>query len=222
MASARPATPLKIRTRSMNNVLTVTYKSSQNGEDLFWCKETKKVYIRQPMTESGVVWLTTSKWVGGYEASCPMREGLTMRVVDKSGTMLFEEKIEKSESGDGYTYASKNGDFSYEAIRKIVNEFKKKLGNGFKNKLTSYEDWKKWILSDKEKYGNTDYDDNWMFYWLEETYLKVIDSRYCLGEKVYIGEQGCRHKVSGKEWIEYLVLSEDKIVTLELIGFRLK
>ena len=139
----------------MVRILTVRYKFTQNAEDLYWCPETKKMYIRQPANVDSIVfWLTSTKWTGGYEADCPIREGITMRVIDKEENILFEETLEKDDWNGG-TSAKKVGDFADEAIKKIAAE----LNDG----LTDYYEWKEWVLADKEKFGNKDYDDNWLF-----------------------------------------------------------
>lgn len=82
----------------MDSIRTVVFMADQRGvgEDLYRCKETGKVYIRQECDEEYVRWFTSEKWRGGYEASCPMREGLELRIVDKDGSLLFRESIVKA------------------------------------------------------------------------------------------------------------------------------
>lgn len=198
----------------MSNIRKVVYKESQGAEDLFWCRATNRIYIRQPTNDkSKVVWLTSSKWTGGYEASCPMREGLTMRVVDRAGNILFEEKIEKlNDAGD--TYARKNGDFASEAIQRLAAEFG--------DSLSSHKEWRSWLLADKEKYRCADYDDNWLYSMSVVENLRIIGTRFFLGKKAYLAEQKCRHEVSDKKWCEYLVLAEDKLPVYALAGYKLE
>lgn len=192
------------------NIRKVVYRFTQGGaEDVFWCSETKKMYIRQPVDESKVHWLTSSKWTGGYEAESHIRDGITMQVVDKCGKILFEETLEQDEWNFG-TSALKIGDFANEAIEKTAKEF----GKGLKN----YEEWKNWLLSDKKLYDSIDSNDTWLYY-LNEHHTKIVGEKYFLGKKALLAEEHCKHKVSNKEWVEYLVISEDKCYTLDIAGY---
>lgn len=113
----------------MENVRTVVLMGEQrgSGEDLFRCKETGKVYIRQECDDDHVRWLTSSKWSGGYEADCPMKEGLEIRISDKAGNVLFVEKIVKEEGYD-WTVAKKEAPFSWNAILQAANEIERSSG----------------------------------------------------------------------------------------------
>ena len=48
----------------MDNIRTVVFMADQRGvgEDLYRCKETGKVYIRQECDEEYVRWFTSEKW----------------------------------------------------------------------------------------------------------------------------------------------------------------
>lgn len=71
-----------------SDVRIVSFMGDQRGlcEDLYRCKETGRVFIRQECDDTHVRWLTASKWREGYEADCHLREGLTLRAVDKSSS----------------------------------------------------------------------------------------------------------------------------------------
>lgn len=49
----------------MDSIRTVVFMADQRGvgEDLYRCKETGKVYIRQECDEEYVRWLTSNKWI---------------------------------------------------------------------------------------------------------------------------------------------------------------
>lgn len=70
---------------------------AQSGlyEDLYYCKETGQMYIRQVYNDHYVRWFTASKWTGGYEADCHIRSGLMIQVTDKAGCVLFEEPVRR-------------------------------------------------------------------------------------------------------------------------------
>lgn len=195
-------------------VRTVVFYGEQGAEDLYRCKENKKIYVRQPANVDSIVfWLTSSKWQGGYEADCPLKEGMVMRVVDKSGHVLFEEKLEK-DNWNGGTSAKKVGDFSGEAIKKIAES----MAEG----LSSHSEWKDLLMKEKEKAGNTDYDENWLYYYYDCVKETVLGIAYYLGEKVYLVKHDCRHKICGIEWSEFLVLTESKLDCLAIAGYELK
>lgn len=198
-----------------DRILTVTFKSTQDAEDLFYCKETKKVYARQPANVDDIVfWYTTRKWTGGYEADCPIREGVTMRVVDKFGEMLFEEKLEKDD-GNGGTSAKKNGEFKREAIRRICNDVMTT------NNLSDYEEWKKWLCSDMKSFGYEGYSDNWMYWDTEDVESRIAEKVNVLGLKLKIMVTKARHKISGKEWVSYEIWDKEEEECEGVCGYKL-
>ena len=106
-----------------DNVRVLRFKTSQRGvgEDVYYCKENKRYYIRQETNIDNpptVFWLSCTKghdscgW-SGYEASAPLRAGLIMRVVGKDGNVEFEEVIEQN-SWNKDTHAKKVVAFSWE------------------------------------------------------------------------------------------------------------
>ena len=111
-----------------NDVRIVSFIGDQSGlcEDLYRCKETGRVFIRQECDDTHVRWLTASKWRGGYEADCHLREGLMLRAVDKSGNVLFEEVTFQEEGVTG-TWAQKVGPFSWEPPKALAKEYEQRL-----------------------------------------------------------------------------------------------
>lgn len=105
---------------TVDNTRTVRFMAEQNAEDLYRCIDNGQVYIRQRCDEDHVRWLTANKWQGGYEASCPMKEGIVIRVVDKDGTVLFEETLVHNEWYES-TVAVKKGGFFDEEIQKVAD-----------------------------------------------------------------------------------------------------
>ena len=201
----------------MGRTLTVKYKFSQGAEDLYWCLDTKKMYVRAPANVDDIVfWLTSVKWVGGYEADCPIKEGTNMKVVDKNGEVIFSETLEKDDWNGG-TSAKKKGDFADEAIRKIACEVGEKMSR--KKDIHTSRDWREWLLEDKSKFDYKDYDDNWLYFIPEVIKTKRIGKKTYLGKEVYIEEYKIKHTISGKKWTEYLVLSEDRTTVYRSAGY---
>lgn len=103
--------------------ITVKFRESQRGvgEDVYWSPERKKCYIRQTTNITNppaVFWLTCTKgsdrcgW-SGYEASSPLRAGITMKAVGPDG-VYFEETLEPMLPYSDGTMAKKVGKFSWE------------------------------------------------------------------------------------------------------------
>lgn len=199
----------------MERILTVTFMGNQNAEDLFYCKDTKKVYARQPSNVKDIVfWVTTCKWTGGYEADCPIRAGITMRVVDNSGEVLFEEKLEK-DAWNGGTSAKKVGEFRRESVSRICSAF------ATEHSLTSYEEWKKWLTEDIKKYQYKDYVDNWLYWERFELGRVVVADACILGESYKVVRFKCRHRISGKTWKETELYDAKQEICEGICGYKL-
>ncbi len=110
-----------------DNIRELRFKTSQRGtgEDVYYCKATKRCYIRQETNITdppAVFWLSCTKgsdhcgW-SGYEASAPLRAGLVMRVLKKDGSVDFEEIIEQNGWAQD-TPAKKVAPFSWEEDRR--------------------------------------------------------------------------------------------------------
>lgn len=99
------------------NVRHAVFFASQRGcsEDLYRIKENGHVVVRQEMgrDDDRVRWLTANKWIGGYEANCPFKDGLMIDVVDKEGRLLFTESTYHTEWNGG-GLADKEAPFSWE------------------------------------------------------------------------------------------------------------
>lgn len=198
-----------------NQVRTVTFMGDQRGlcEDLYRCKETGRVYIRQACSDSHVRWFTASKWTGGYEADCHMRSGLALRVVDEAGNALFEESLFEQESDTG-TWAQKNGPFSWEAIAAFAEEYKEKFG------LAAYEEWKAWLMADAKPCGFESCSDNWLFAMSEHGIHKKLSQLTFLGVTAYATVRDEKHKVCGKSWLCYEIKDASLDSTLAICGYK--
>ena len=97
------------------NVRHVFLFGSQTGvsEDLYRTKESRRVLIRQDIGQGLVRWCTASKWTGGYEADCPVKEGLTIIAIDKKGNEIFREETFRTQ-WNGTGQADKAHPFSWE------------------------------------------------------------------------------------------------------------
>lgn len=194
-------------------VRTVRFMQSVNGEDLYRCKENKKVYIRQQCNEKYVRWLTSSKWTGGYEADCPMKEGIKIRVVDNYDNVLFEETL-ITVDGIWETCAEKKGPFHYDAIRSMAKRFFEEYD------LIEYNEWKEWLGADAEAYNYKSYSENWLFCEAEHENREIIVRSVVLGERVAICSQKMKHTICGKEWTEYCIWNPQTVSNEALIGFK--
>ncbi len=198
-----------------NDVRTVSFMGDQRSlcEDLYRCKETGRVFIRQECDDTHVRWLTASKWSGGYEADCHLREGLTLRVVDKSGSTLFEETTFQEEGVTG-TWAKRVGPFSWEPPQDLAKEYEQRLN------LRTYEEWKAWLMAEAGASGFTGYADNWLFAMAERKVPEKIGKIDYLGLTAYVTVQEELHKVCGKRWYSYEVMTADLSTCLAICGYK--
>lgn len=196
--------------------IKVRYKATQGAEDLYVSVDKPhRVYARQEANVDDIVfWHSTNKWVGGYEADCPIREGIAFCVVDRDDKVLFEE-VMRNDTWNGGTSAAKKGPFYNEALKALADEFEQ--GNG----LASYEEWRDALVADKEKHGYAGYRDNWMYWETECLKKKVLGETNVLGDKCFYVEEHMKHKISGREWMECLLMDKNKEFTLALCGYKL-
>ena len=192
---------------------TVRFMDVQDAEDLYRCHENGKVYVRQQCDDTHVRWLTSIKWRGGYEASGPLKAGITMRVVDGFDNVLFEERL-RVEDGYDETVAAKASGFSWEEIKKIGARFLEL------EKLRSYNDWKQWMEQAAQKHQYAGYLENWM--WWEVEYEKpfVLAKSDYLGKTAYVTFQKATHKISGKPWVVFEVRDSSKLDVLHICGYK--
>lgn len=192
-------------------VRTVHFMHEQGAEDLFRCEDNGRVYVRQLCDKDHVRWLTSVKWTGGYEADCPMKHGLTIKVVNRRGEVLFEEKITKK---DGYweTVAVKTGPFSGEAIRQEAKAVAER------SSLKSHNDWKSMMMRAAKKYEFTGYFENWC-YDAEYGPAKPLFHFEYLGIPAYCTVQSATHRVSGQKWKCVEIRDKSKLTVLEICGY---
>lgn len=140
-----------------DNVRTMRFMYEQGAEDLYRCQENGRVYVRQQCNEDYVRWLSTSKWVGGYEADCPLREGLIMNIVNSGRVVQYQEEI-VTVPGYCWTVAAKKAPFFAEAVKATLNSYLCRL-----NYPKTYEQWKAWMMSHAYAEGYQGIEENWLF-----------------------------------------------------------
>lgn len=98
-----------------HNVRHVTLMKSQSryGEDLYKMRETGAVLIRRNIGEGLVRWSTATKSQYLYEAAGPMKDGITIVVLDSNSKVLFKEDIFTTERAQ-HGVAIKMYPFSWE------------------------------------------------------------------------------------------------------------
>ena len=196
------------------NVRTVTFKGNQGAEDLYLCKETGKIYVRQPCDKENVRWCTTSKWSGGYEADCPLKEGLEMHIVDQKGVLLYQETMVKDEFY-GTAVAVKAAPFSYDATKELAKKVQQDLN------LASYKDWTVWLMAEAEKANFHGERDNWLYAAAIYSEIQKVEKLSILGEELYLTTQRREHRVCGKVWTCYEIYSKDLVQCEAICGYVL-
>ena len=173
--------------------IAVHYLGNQGAEDVFKCRETGKVYVRQPGGPKGknkryprVCWLTGAKWTGGYEAAFPIKPGVIMDVMSMDGSF---SKICSSEKIGLEGQCRSTFPFSYECYKEIAEDLSASCQH-------SYSEWHKWIC--KGKPDNV-YKDNWIYGDLEEMEAKAptLCGNY-LGKGLYLSRRTLKHIPTGK------------------------
>ena len=192
----------------------VVWIGCQSAEDLYRrVDRPERVYARKPAGKDRVQWCTTSKWQGRYESDCPLRNGLLVHVVDKAGHFLFTEQI--CETDYCASTSEKKGPFSYEESKKWADWVQKTYH------LISHEEWRYWLLSMKDQFDNTDYDDTWLYNDTEQQEkIREIENIPLLGETSTLIRRKQRHKIAGCEWYEFILVSGDESVPIEICGYE--
>lgn len=198
----------------MMKEIKVKYYGRQGAEELYRNIENKRIYVRQPANVPEIVfWLTSCKWQGGYEADCPIREGITIVVVDgKEENELFRETLVKDNWNSG-TSAKKEAPFLYEATKELAREYAEQ------NLLAPHKKWREWLIPFKEQFGNEDYDDNWMYWDISTLKSKTIDTRSVLGKEYRIVRDDCKHNICDKEWSRFYLIEKGSDTIEEICGY---
>ena len=200
----------------MSKVIKVRFKENQGAEDIFISTGIpKKVYIRQPaQNKKQVVWTTATKAGIGYEASSPLKAGVSVCVIKggkKEKTTVFTEVMEAQESSEA-TFAEKAEPFSYEHLAGNAKICAADLH------LHPYEDWSRWLLSDCEQYHYTGYPDNWLHFGTSEVSKKTIETLDIMGAQYPVVETIWKHKINGRTW-KVIEITDAQGNTVELCGY---
>lgn len=195
--------------------ITVRFMAQQGCEDLYRCVDTGKVYARQlARSKKYVYWYTTTKWSGGYEASSPVRSGVTFRVIDGSGNVLFEELMIPSTSDTG-SCAISHGNFLSEMLKDEARKYGETLN------LLSHEEWRKRLVAEKSKQGYTGMMDNWIYCEFDTETRAVIDTVKMLGKEKHIVLEKCKHRLCDLEWFSVIVTDLSMDITEAICGYAI-
>lgn len=118
--------------------------------------------------------------------------------------------------GDIGTWAQKIGSFSWEVIDTFKMEYEKKF------ELSTYGDWKAWLMVDAKLYGFEGCSDNWLFAMSEHRAIRKISRLSYLGVTAYATVQETKHKSCGKHWLCYEIMDADLDTTLAICGYKFK
>lgn len=196
-------------------VITVCFKETQGAEDLFIMTSgtRRKVYCRQRCDQTHIRWLSTSKWAGGYEADCPIREGIQFLIVGAEGEPLYRETVVK-EIGYSDTVAVKEFDFFDDWIKKLQQEIAEKIC------LLSHTNWRAYLCSFRET-NNREYLDNWLYCKSVETDVELKDQSSYLGKNVSLIRRSYLHTPTGRRYSRYNLESSDLVSCYAICGYQL-
>jgi len=204
----------RVEENMSDNIRRVRYRGTQSGEDLYWCSATGKMYIRQECDKNHVRWLTCVKWTGGYEADCPIREGIVFEIEDKLGTLLYVEVVQK-EMGYDMTVAPKMAPFFGEEISDIADAVR--LGY----RLTDHSAWRKWLVDSMTKIDYKGYADNFLYVDVNRGGRKKRQTFSALGVDIILTEEQEEHKLVNYKWVTYELCSPDKQSCYAICGYEL-
>ena len=195
-------------------VITVRFLKTQGAEDLFVAVpgNLRKVYVRQPIDDKHAMWLTTSKWSGGYEASCPISAGVVFYIVDPNGNYASMEAVQRF---DGFFYPVAYKQFPFFG-KWLVNASQQTANN---HGLKTHEEWKSYLMSGG-LYDGRDYLDNWLYCNSVETAVVMTGALSYLGNPVSIIRRSYRHDPTGRKYHRYSLETADCISCLALCGYE--
>lgn len=196
-----------------NNIRTVRFFANQGAEDLYKCDETESIYVRQPVDTQGkyVKWCATSKYSGGFEADCPLKEGLAMHIVDNTGCLMFCEKMVPAEWDSGQI-SEKTAPFSYEALKVLGKSIANRYGLPM-----SYDQWAAWLIQKAPDTFKGERD-TWLYDATKED-AEVLSKEFVLGQPVLVVRTEYQHNLCSARYAVYEVRNLVNTV-LEICGFE--
>lgn len=212
----------------MSEIRKVQYMHSDNSVDLYRRVDGTRrgvVYARMPLirlpaqgnaTECKVAqWLTTSRWSGGYEASGPVKAGLTFEIVDENQTLYTEEVSEElcqqGLPGAAYAVAPFYDDACKAEAAAVEQTFN----------LQPHKKWREWLLTDMPEGEEPD---NWLYCSSSTICVHMLHQVFVLGKRYVAQATRYRHNASGKEWWAYTIdeTKGNKVIsTIAICGYRL-
>lgn len=139
----------------------------------------------------GSGWYTVSS--PDFETDCQVREAI-FNICDAKGNVIT--------NNTNYPFMNK---FVVEKCKEVIENNK------------DYYEWKKYVLEDKDKFGYTDYDDNWLFYETKEISSEVEDTLNYLGQEIKVMKKCYEHNISKKRWIAFMAELDD--INLKILGY---
>lgn len=210
--------------RNATPEIFVRFIDVQNGSEELYRGENGKVYIRQPSNinenwykgkKGGrTYWLTSSKWTGGYEADCPLKDGLVVNVKDKYGNIIFRETL-RADDCCCRTSAEQNAPFAWEIKKHIASQFAEEYG------LSDWNSWKALLCSEKARHDYKGYDDTWLYCEAKSLKKKTMKCVTEFGMTFRIIEEHRKHLISGTRWTEYYLIANTDEIVEEICGYIL-
>ena len=203
----------------MNDVRTVSYFSTYDEmtKELYRCEENGKIYCRQkvPGNDKQVRWLSTNKWRSGYEPDSPLKPGITIKVVDKRGQVVFEEVTKKTDDEE-VSYAVKKHQFFSEEVKSIARREQKI------RVLTEHNVFCKMICDKMQDYDYKGDRDTWFYgSCVEELSEAVVATYETLRGPVSVYAIKNRHKVTGQMFMEYILKDKKDETVFDICGYAL-
>ena len=200
-----------IDTEKGNRKIYVKFVQNQGSEDVFREILHCRYYVRQPVDDGHVRWLSATRCDVGYEPDTPLPVGTEICLPLE----IYPDAFEVVEPNGGADPVSKRKcSFSYEFLDGMEEWFRADFDT------ETFEVWKDWLLSaytseDSELWRLNNMlgvaQENWLFF-DHYTERKTIHTNFkYIGKMYYLEELFCRHKKCSASWSSYQITDENHI-----------
>jgi len=148
-------------------------------------------------------WYTVYPSGGYWESDTRVRDDVVFEIVDNDGNLLFTE----SNAGPK-TFCT-----AREKAKKVATEYAEKLN------LSTYEEWRKWLLEDMNTHGYKGYADNWLYAETGRRGCEKIAEYKHLGMDFAVYKEKMDHIICGKRWFHFYVYNVSEKRTEAVCGF---
>jgi len=135
-------------------------------------------------------WYTVYPSGGYWESNSRVSDDVVFEIVDGKGNVLFTES-----NGGPKTFLTHK-----EQAKKVADEYKEQ-----NSCLSTYEQWRDWMLGAKEACGNTDYNEHWLYTCSKLINREVLMKYQHLGLTFALTKDANEHTICNKQYTHVYV-----------------